>query len=176
MIILNHYKPMHGNIKLKGFIIVVFMWKTFKMAYLIIWIPYIVFGIYLIHLGSIASPNAITTDSFFKNSFYFEGVSCIIIPLILIAGISLYKKKTKTPITKNSIRGKAEILDMKQTGLYLNNIPQIKFLLKITIPNKSPYQIKYKAFVGYLKLNSLHAGAVVPVLVNPKNPENILLG
>lgn len=65
--------------------------RIYKTIYLTFCIPYLTVGTYLLYLGFTVSngPNCY----FLKNSFYFEGVSCIIIPIIIIAGISLYNKK-----------------------------------------------------------------------------------
>ena len=153
--------------------------KTSRTAYSIVLIPYLAVGIYLLYLGFTTSTASTADSHFLKNSFYFEGISCIIIPIILIAGIFLYKKRIKykeTDYAPNSIKGEAKIIEMKQTGIYVNELPQVKFLLRITIPRRLPYQIEYKKIMNSFILNSLHAGAKLPVFVDPDNPERILLG
>ena len=69
----------------------------------------------------------------------------------------------------------AEILDVEQTGGYVNNQPQLEFLLKITLPGEFPYQIKHKETVNYLSLGGIYTGARLPVYVDPNNPKKILL-
>jgi len=156
------------------------MLKSFKKTYLIIFIPYLALGIYLFYRGLIVPSNGFMSyDYFLKNSFYFEGLSCIIVPIIIIAGISLYNKRSynkEIDPAQNSIKGEAEILDIEQTGMYINELPQVKFILQINIPNKPPYQMEHEKIMNSLILNSLHIGAKIPVFVDPTNSERILLG
>lgn len=154
------------------------MWKTSKTAYLLFCIPYLAASMYLFYLGFTVSPNALTYDGYYiKNSFYLEGLSCIIVPFITIAGILLYKKikDKEIDLTQNGIKGEAEILDMEETGIYSNNHPQIKFLLKITLPNRSQYQIEHKEVVNFISFNSPYVGAIVPIFVDPDNHTKVML-
>ena len=155
------------------------MWKISRTVYLIVLIPYLAIGIYLLYLGFTTSPSLTADSHFLKNSFYFEGISCIIIPLILIAGILLYKKRIaneEIDRAPNSIKGEAEILDMEETEIHVNELPQIKFLLRVTLPGRSPYKIEHRKIMSTFILNSLNIGSKLPVFVDPDNPEKILLG
>jgi len=44
----------------------------------------------------------------------------------------------ETYLINNGIPGQAEILHREQTGTYINELPQVKFLLLITISNREP--------------------------------------
>jgi hypothetical protein len=76
-------------------------------------------------------------------------------------------------LDQNGINGTAEILDAKQTQTYVNNNPEIKFKLLVTIPGKDPYQANYTTVVAYIDLAKVQPGNKWYVLVDPKNPQNL---
>lgn len=155
------------------------MWKTSKKITLIITLPLVIVGIVFLYLGFTASHNAKTIDGYSLQMFYYiMGGFFIIIPLIISSLILLFYKRVNDRenfLIQNGIQGEAEILNREQTGIYINNIPQVKFLLKITTPFDETYQIEYKDAVSMLDLNSINVGAKLPVYVDPNNEKNILL-
>lgn len=155
------------------------MWKTSKATTLITTVPLLAVGIGLLYLGFTASPEALTDDGYsLKNFFYIMGAGFLIFPLMTTLGILLYYKKAndrEVNLVQNGIRGEAEILHREQTGTYINELPQVKFLLQITMPDREPYKIKYKDVISMLDLGSINVGAKLPVFVDPDNPENILI-
>jgi len=65
---------------------------------------------------------------------------------------------------------------MEETEIHVNELPQIKFLLRVTLPGRSPYKIEHRKIMSTFILNSLNIGSKLPVFVDPDNPEKILLG
>lgn len=155
------------------------MWKTSKATTLITTVPLLAVGIGFLYLGFTASPDALTDDGYSSQMFYYVmGGFFFIIPLISTIGILLFYKRAnnrKTFLIENGIQGEAEILHREQTGTYINELPQVKFLLKITTPFNEGYEIEYKNVVSVLDLNSINVGAKLPVYVDPNNEKNILL-
>lgn len=63
----------------------------------------------------------------------------------------------------------------EQTGWYVNDLPQVKFTLKVTLPGKAPYQVEHNEVVNLIDVGLVNPGAVVPVVVDPRNPKKMLL-
>lgn len=155
------------------------MWKTSKGTTLITTVPLLAVGIGLLYLGFTASPDALTDDGYsLQNFFYIMGGFFLIGPLITTIGISLFYKRANDReiyLTQSGIRGEAEILHREQTGTYINELPQVKFLLQLTMPDRESYQMEYKDVISMLDLGSINVGTKLPVFVDPNNSKNIML-
>jgi len=150
------------------------MWKIGKTGYLMTGF-FLLLGLSFLYMGFTTSPDALTDDGdSLKNFFYMMGIAFTVIPIAIGLHYKIGNDREKNLI-QNGIRGMAEILDVEQTGWYVNNQPQLEFLLKITLPGESPYQIKHKETVNYLSLGGMYTGAILPVYVDPNNPKKILL-
>ncbi|NPV89208.1 MAG: hypothetical protein HPY50_00335 [Firmicutes bacterium] len=155
------------------------MWKVPKRLYIFTTGPFLLIGIGFIIAGFMASPEALTDDGHSLKYFYYSmGASSIFFPLLTSKGLSIYYKRIndrETNLIKNGIQGTAEILAREQTGTYINEQPQVKFLLLITIPGRPAYQIEHKDIVNLLDVGAINVGAKLPVFVDPNNEKNILL-
>lgn len=155
------------------------MWKVPKWMYLIILIPFLAVGIGMIFFGFQASPESLTDDGYpLKEFLYIMGAFFIIMPFISTVGVMLFYKRIndrETNLIENGLKGEAEIINREQTGTYINELPQVKFLLQVTSPYGDSYQMEYKDVVSMLDLNSINVGAKLPVYIDPNNEKNILL-
>jgi len=146
------------------------MWKISKLLFA----PFLLIGIWLIYQGFTASFDPLIADYSFQNLYYLMGAGFIILPLLIMAGYKIVNDR-ETNLIQNGIRGQAKILDMNQTGTYINNLPQVKFLLQITTPYMEPYQIEHTKVVNMISLGSIRIGAVLPVYVDPNNSKRVSL-
>jgi hypothetical protein len=155
------------------------MWKVPKWMYLIIIIPFLAVGIGMIYFGFQAPPEVLTDDGYpLKEFLYMMGAFFIIMPLISSLGVTLFYKRIndrETNLIEHGIQGEAEILHREQTGVYINELPQVKFLLKITSPYGETYEIEHKDVVSMLDMRSINVGAKLPVYIDPNSEKNILL-
>lgn len=155
------------------------MWKVPKWMYLMVIIPFLAVGIGMIYFGYQASPNALTDDGYpLKEFLYMMGAFFIIIPFISAGGLMLFYKRIndrETNLIEHGIQGEAEILHREQTGVYINELPQVKFLLKIKSPYGETYEVEHKYVVSMLDMGSINVGAKLPVFIDPNNEKNILL-
>jgi len=155
------------------------MWKVPKWMYLIIIIPFLVVGIGMIIYGYTASPETIAANEIPSKEFlYIFGGFFMIMPVLSALGVSLFYKRIndrELDLMENGLKGEAEIISADQTGVYLNELPQIKFLLKITSPYGETYEMEHKDVVNLLDLSSIKVGAKLPVFIDPNNEKNILL-
>ncbi|MBM4241481.1 MAG: hypothetical protein FJ150_07475 [Euryarchaeota archaeon] len=155
------------------------MWKISKWIFLVTTVPLLTVGIIFLILGFMASPEALTDDGYsLKNFYYTMGGAFVIFPLITTIGVLLYYRRInvrETNLIQNGIRGEAEILHQEQTGSYLNELPQVKFQLEVTLSDGDIYQIEHKDYISMLDLNSIGVGRKLPVFVDPNNQKNLLL-
>lgn len=155
------------------------MWKVPKWMYLMVIIPFLVVGIGMIYYGYQTSPEALTDDGHpLKEFLYIMGAAFMILPFISSVGLMLFYKRIndrETNLIEHGIQGEAEILSREQTGVYINELPQVKFQLKITSPYGETYEMEHKDIVSMLDMGSINVGAKLPVFVDPNNSKNILL-
>lgn len=73
------------------------------------------------------------------------------------------------------IRGRADILEMTQTGTYVNNQPRVKFRLRIEAPGILPYEAQDTVTVPLMALGSLQPGRPLIVVLDPKDPQKFVI-
>lgn len=155
------------------------MWvmpRILKITSVVLLVVFLLFAAVFFYWSYQAS---ITGDSVMATDLFWIGVLIAVIILGTFGGIFgfyYYVNKKESNLKENGIEGQAAILSAEQTGMYMNNLPQVKMLLEITIPGEVPYQIEHKQIMNYISIGGFSAGHVVPVLVDPNNPKNILLG
>lgn len=78
-------------------------------------------------------------------------------------------------IATSGLAGTASITSMTQTGMSLNDQPQVEMDLLVTIPGRAPYQASRKEFVPLILLGRLSSGQPLPVRVDPADPQRIVI-
>lgn len=155
------------------------MWKVPNRLYIIVLSIPLLTAIGLFIAGIITPSGTLSDDGFsLKMAYFLASASFIFFPFVTAAGVMLYYKiinDRETYLVKNGIKGVAKILSRKQTGLYINDLPQVKFLLEITVPDSDSYQVEYKDVVSLLDLGAINTGAILPVFVDPDNKQSVLL-
>lgn len=73
------------------------------------------------------------------------------------------------------IPGTARIVSLRQTGMYLNEQPQVELTLEVTSSMQGPYQVVVKEWVPLIMLGRLTSGVPLPVKVDPANPNNLVI-
>ncbi|MCE5214924.1 MAG: zinc ribbon domain-containing protein [Methanobacterium sp.] len=106
----------------------------------------------------------------------------LIIIIIVAVGVPLYfvwsfvigPSMNENYLEQNGINGTAEILDAQQTQTFVNNNPEIKMTLLVSVPGKEPYKVTYKTVVPMVDLSKVQPGNKWYVLVDPKDPQNVI--
>jgi len=155
------------------------MWKVNKWIYLIFLIPFLAVGIGMIIYAYTGQGDLFVSSPFFdvRGFFYMMGAFFIILSIVIVVALMLFYGRInarEANLMSNGLQGQAKILQVQQTGMYVNELPQVKFLLEITSPD-GVYQMEHKAIVNMLNLASIHVGAILPVYIDPNNKKNILL-
>jgi Short C-terminal domain len=71
--------------------------------------------------------------------------------------------------------GTAQILEMTQTGVYINENPQVKMRLRIDAQGIPPYEIEKRATVPLIALGMLGSGRPLTVYVDRADHENVFI-
>ncbi len=101
------------------------------------------------------------------------GVTGIV--LILVA-VRLRKSSAATDqILTNGIAGTAQITGLTQTGMQLNEQPQVSMNLLISLPDRPPYAATRKEFVPLILLGRLTSGQPLAVRVDPADPQKVVI-
>jgi hypothetical protein len=106
------------------------------------------------------------------------GLLSIALTIGIIVFIRRFIKKTVGPnrgIIENGIPAQAKIVGLRQTGMMLNNQPQVEFDLKVQPPGGRPYRAQTKAIIPLIHIPQFQPGVDLPVKIHPSNPLQVAL-
>lgn len=78
-------------------------------------------------------------------------------------------------IDRMGLSGHGTITQLTQTGMFLNENPQVEMEFLIQIPGRAPYQATRKEFVPLILLGRLAPGATLPVKVDPVDQSKVIV-
>jgi hypothetical protein len=78
-------------------------------------------------------------------------------------------------LTKSGLPGQAQVLEMTQTGVYINENPQVKMRLRVEAQGIAPYECEKKVTVPMIALGVLGSGRPLSVYVDPTDHENMYI-
>jgi hypothetical protein len=105
----------------------------------------------------------------------------IAITVVVLVFVFLVFRKVFGGIAQNNAlltRGEpaqATVLQLWDTGVSLNDNPQVGLLLEVRPQNRPAYQVQTKSFISRLKVSQVQTGAVVAVKVDPTDPAKVAL-
>jgi hypothetical protein len=73
------------------------------------------------------------------------------------------------------VAGQATIVGMRQTGVYMNEQPQIELQLQVQTEMHASYPVTVKEWVPLMLLGTLTSGRPLPVKVDPANPQRLVI-
>lgn len=73
------------------------------------------------------------------------------------------------------VPGQAQIVGMRQTGVSLNDQPQIELNLSVQTEMHGAYPVTVKEYVPMMMLGALSSGRPLPVKVDPANPQRLVV-
>jgi hypothetical protein len=76
----------------------------------------------------------------------------------------------------SGIVGQATVDAINDTGVTVNDNPQVEFVLDVTIPGREPYKASLTQVVSRLAIAGFQPGATVPVRVSPDDPQVLMIG
>ena len=105
-----------------------------------------------------------------------------VLSLALTIGITIVAirliRRTVGPdrgILQNGIPAQAKIVSVRQTGVMLNNQPQILFDLEVQPPGGTPYRAQTKAIIPMVNIPQFQPGVEVPVKIHPSDPTQVVM-
>jgi hypothetical protein len=116
--------------------------------------------------------NEVVRFGFYLTAAILGGLGIL---LFLWARRMLAGYKEAQRLRVQGVPGTARILAMAQTGMYLNEQPQVELTLEVTSSVQGPYQVVVKEWVPLIMLGRLSSGAPLPVKVDPMNPNNLVI-
>lgn len=140
-----------------------------------------VFGIFALIIagfivaGFLVSPKAETDDGHPLN-FFFWGMAGIFLlsNLGILAWVQLSNRR-RDYIEKAWFDARAEILEIGETGTYINNQPKIRFRLHVDSPVHPPCEVVHKQVIPLTALAQYQLGKTITVKVNPDDPHDLMI-
>lgn len=80
---------------------------------------------------------------------------------------------TANKLLKTGEQRQGKILEVWDTGVTVNNDPQVGLLLEVKDRYGKPYQVKTKLLVSRLQVNDVRPGLAVTVRVDPRNDQKV---
>jgi hypothetical protein len=78
-------------------------------------------------------------------------------------------------IEMTGVPAQGTITGLTQTGMFLNDNPQVEMDLMVQVPGRAPYPASRKEFVPLILLPRLTTGAVLPVHVDQTDPSAVVV-
>lgn len=78
-------------------------------------------------------------------------------------------------VETTGLAGQATITGMTQTGMFLNENPQIELELSVQLPDRPPYTAQHKEFVPMMLLGQIGVGKILPVKVDPADQSKVVI-
>ena len=97
--------------------------------------------------------------------------------LLLIAFGLLARRRAAVvdQILATGTPGTAQVTGLTQTGMYLNEQPQVELQLLVNVPGRAPYAATHKSFVPLILLGRVTSGQPLPVKLDPVDPTRIVV-
>ncbi len=106
----------------------------------------------------------------------------IVFTIAMTIGIMIFARrlinKTVGPnrgVLQNGLPAQAKIVGVQQTGVMLNNQPQILFDLEVQPPGGTPYRAQTKAIIPMVNIPQFQPGVEVPVKIHPSDPTQVVM-
>ena len=78
-------------------------------------------------------------------------------------------------LQKTGLPGKVRILEVKDTGVTINNNPQVKLMLEVKNSFGQKYTTQCRVLVSRINPGAYQAGMELPVKIDPKNEKNVVI-
>ena len=138
-----------------------------------------VVGIGLIAGGYFAAPFSTTKDGFPLNTFLYSlGGFFVVFPLVVFGSIRYFFKKQaerQAWLMENGIKGKARVLNMQPTNVYINRVPQVVLHLQVTTSFGEKFETTYKKAVPMQYYNIIRPDVDLPVYIDPNDRSKLFV-
>ncbi len=95
---------------------------------------------------------------------------------LVVWGVAWWKRAANAQgLRVEGIPGQARITGLRQTGVYVNNQPQVELQLNVSTPMHGGYDVTRKEVVPLIMVGSLASGRPLPVKVDPNNSQDLVI-
>jgi hypothetical protein len=115
--------------------------------------------------------------SIIRTTFYVTGALFVVVGILLIwLGLKAKGRYQETQRVKGvGLDGAGSIVSMRQTGLSMNEQPQVELTLSVQVAGRAPYQVTKKEFVPLMLLGTLTSGIPLPLKVDPADANDVVI-
>ncbi len=139
-------------------------------------LPFTLLPIGFIIAGFLVPEGSTTDDGHPLNYFFFFMGACFLIGPAILFIIGIVKKRRADHFAKVGVPGTGQILSVSETGLRVNNQPQVAIVMRVFVGNHQPYEITHKKVVSVVDLSRLQPGTSLPLKVDPNKMTDVMLG
>ena len=75
----------------------------------------------------------------------------------------------------NGRQGTATIVSLEQTGMYVNENPQVEMQLDVAVEGMAPYSATHRQVLAMIAIPQFQPGSSVPVRVDPQDPQSLIV-
>jgi hypothetical protein len=72
-------------------------------------------------------------------------------------------------------RGIAMVMSVRNTGAIIDENPETELELCVALDGQDPYKVTHRQVISRIAIDSLRAGAKVPIRVDPLDPLKVLV-
>jgi hypothetical protein len=93
----------------------------------------------------------------------------------MMGDLAAQQQKTQM-LMATGIVGQATVDAIADTGVTINENPEIELTLTVTVPGGAPYKATLKQVISRIAVAGYQPGATVPVRVSPDDPQVLMIG
>lgn len=75
----------------------------------------------------------------------------------------------------SGVPGSATVTGIRQTGMVVNENPQVELDLQVSIEGREPYSVTHQQVIAMIAIPQFQPGATVPVKVDPADPQSLIV-
>ncbi|HEU4469532.1 MAG TPA: hypothetical protein VFR58_00490 [Flavisolibacter sp.] len=104
-------------------------------------------------------------------------LTLVIVLVFLRSAVSplMERSKMSKRLNREGVEAEAVLLNMQQTGLYVNNLPQIKLQMKVQPRTGRNFVTEANEILSFVDLSQMHIGRTLVVKYNPSNTKEVML-
>jgi hypothetical protein len=101
----------------------------------------------------------------------------VVVAVFLIALFAFLGRRSQKnqELMREGIHGTAQVLEVEQTGTYINHQPQVRLRLRIEAPGVAPYELTKRVTVPMIALGTVGSGRPLSVAIDPGDHERIAI-
>ena len=108
------------------------------------------------------------------------GITCVTLlftgAIIFFVYRTVYGKINQSnKLLTTGVPAQARVMQLADTGVRLNDNPQVKLVLEVHPMGQSPYQVEVSSFISMIKLAQVQPGQMVNVRYDPADPSKVAL-